>query len=173
MRLMQLGVYLLSLLRSDYSTEGLFQTLQHLVSEVGGRGKPVCLVVDGLSVLLSVGVQFRHVVRLVQMCTHLLTSTTGPCQGEGYVVAMVHCEGGGVEEPEQLLRTHLLHLCHLHLQARGLTTGHSKDIHGEVSVSWRDPACSGRQLPPQQIAHYKVNDKSVQIFAKGTSPTII
>lgn len=60
-----------------------------------------------------------------------------PPQGEGYLVAMVHCEEeeeeeGGHRRQEHLLRTHLLHLCHLHLQAKGLSTGYSRDVHGQV-----------------------------------------
>jgi hypothetical protein len=47
---------------------------------------------------------------------------------------MVHCEGADSDEPEQLLRKHLLHTCHLSLHVQGLTTGYSKDVHGNVRL---------------------------------------
>ena len=47
-------------------------------------------------------------------------------------MAMVHCEGADSDEPEQLLRKHLLHACHLSLHVQGLSTGYSKDVHGNV-----------------------------------------
>ena len=53
---------------------------------------------------------------------------------------MVHCEGevSEVEEEshseEELLRRYLLHNCDLSLQVSGLSTGYSKDVHGEVCV---------------------------------------
>lgn len=166
------GRVVLSLDR-DCCLKGVLQTLQQLISEAGKQEKPVCLVIDGLSVLLSVGVPLCEVVLLVQTCTHLLTSTSGPCQGEGYLVVMVHCEQGGEKEPEHFLHSHLLHLCHLHLQAKGLATGYSRDIHGQVSVSWRDPACTGQDLASPQTAQYKLTDKSVQIFATGMSTAIL
>ena len=50
-------------------------------------------------------------------------------QGEGYLVTMVHSDGG---EGEEVLRTHLLHQAHLVLHVEGLATGYSKEIHGEV-----------------------------------------
>ena len=50
------------------------------------------------------------------------------------MVVMVHCEEGKEGTPEDLLHKHLLHLCHLHLHAKGLDTGYCKDIHGEVQV---------------------------------------
>lgn len=48
-------------------------------------------------------------------------------------MAMVHCEGADSDEPEQLLRKHLLHACHLSLHVQGLSTGYSKDVHGNVN----------------------------------------
>lgn len=47
---------------------------------------------------------------------------------------MVHREEGEEGEPEENLYRHLLHLCHLDLQAKGFTTGYSKEVHGEVSM---------------------------------------
>lgn len=46
---------------------------------------------------------------------------------------MVHCDGADGDEEEQLLRKHLLHVCHLSLHVEGLSTGYSKDVHGNVS----------------------------------------
>ena len=54
-------------------------------------------------------------------------------QGCGCLVAMVHCDGTDSDEEEQLLRKHLLHICHLSLHVEGLSTGYSKDVHGNVS----------------------------------------
>ena len=51
------------------------------------------------------------------------------------MVVMVHREEGEEGEPEETLYRHLLHLCHLDLQAKGLSTGYSKDVHGEVRVT--------------------------------------
>ena len=48
-------------------------------------------------------------------------------------MTMVHCEGADSDEPEQLLRKYLLHACHLSLHVQGLSTGYSKDVHGNVS----------------------------------------
>ena len=52
-------------------------------------------------------------------------------QGEGYLVTMVHCDGS---EGEEMVRTHLLHRSHLVLHVEGLSTGYSKEVHGEVGI---------------------------------------
>lgn len=67
---------------SDYSVRGVCETLQQVVSasvKDGGQ-RPVCLILDGLSVLLSVGVPLCQVMALVHACIHMLTSSNGPCQ---------------------------------------------------------------------------------------------
>lgn len=45
--------------------------------------------------------------------------------------------------------------------------------HQQVSVCWRDPASTGKQLPTKQTAQYKLGDKSVQIFSKGLSKAVL
>jgi len=48
-------------------------------------------------------------------------------------VVMTHCdEDVDEDEDGRLLRDHLAHVCHMHISATGLKTGHSKDVHGEV-----------------------------------------
>ena len=46
---------------------------------------------------------------------------------------MTHCDKDVEDEEERLLRDHLSHVCHMHINVTGLPTGFSKDIHGEVS----------------------------------------
>lgn len=96
--------------------------MNSIVEKSSKVDKPVCLVLDDLSVLLSIGVSLEEVVGFVSYCRSL----------EGRLVAMVHCEES--ESEEQLLRDHLMHVSHLSLQVTGLATGYSKDVHGEVSV---------------------------------------
>jgi len=48
-------------------------------------------------------------------------------------VVMTHYdEDVDEDEDGHLLRDHLAHVCHMHVSATGLKTGHSKDVHGEV-----------------------------------------
>ena len=42
-------------------------------------------MIDGLSILLNLGVALSEVVLFVQACVQLLTSVHGPCQVSGYV----------------------------------------------------------------------------------------
>lgn len=67
---------------------------------------------------------------------------------------MVHCEGADSDESEQLLRKHLLHACHLSLHVQGLSTGYSKDVHGNVRLSERKTTATVHTcLLPHSQAH--------------------
>ena len=53
-------------------------------------------------------------------------------------MVMTHCdEDMDEDEDGRLLRDHLAHVCHMHISATGLKTGHSKDVHGEVLITPR------------------------------------
>ena len=41
--------------------------------------RPICLVIDDLSVLLSLGVQLSEVVSFISYCRQVLLSPQGPC----------------------------------------------------------------------------------------------
>ena len=142
---------------SELSLRGLYQQVSHSIERALSQlDRPVCLVIDDLSVLLSLGVKLSEVVSFISYCRRMLTSPNGLCsvrcqqlcpfsvcyytllctscmQGTGYLVAMVHCDVCDSDEEEQLLRRHLLHVCHLSLHVEGLVTGYSKDVHGNVS----------------------------------------
>ena len=49
-------------------------------------------------------------------------------------MTMVHCEGGECVESEDTLARHLLHSCHLSLHVKGLPSGYSRDVHGQVTI---------------------------------------
>ncbi len=99
------------------------------------------------------------------------------------MVAMVHCESEPAErEGEELLRTHLLHRCDLCLSAEGLKTGYSREVHGELRAEWRASGCE--ELPSRtrgaeaenqrtKCAQFKVTDRTVQLFARGTSKAVL
>ena len=59
--------------------------------------------------------------------------------GGGYMVTMVHCEGGGGCD-EETLGHHLAHKAHLSLHVEGLPSGYSRDVHGQVQSSYNRPS---------------------------------
>ncbi|KAK1332739.1 hypothetical protein QTO34_007422 [Cnephaeus nilssonii] len=128
--------------------------------------RPV-LLVDDLSVLLSLGVGAVAVLDFIHYCR---ACVCGRLQGN--IVALVHASGDAEDEESDLLLNGLSHQSHLVLRAEGLATGFCRDVHGQLRVLWRTPsppAPRGRSLTFQ----YKIQDKSVSFFAKGMSPAVL
>lgn len=66
-------------LSRDFSLCRLYQMLRDSVASLR-QDRPVCLIIDDISVLLSVGVGVAEVVSLVHYCQQLLCSPDGLCK---------------------------------------------------------------------------------------------
>ena len=73
---------------SDYSLRGLYVFLREVVGESrkASPEKPVCLLVDGLSVVTSVGVSVTSVVDFAHYCQQMLCTPDGLCKVGGVFV---------------------------------------------------------------------------------------
>ncbi|CAN9514479.1 unnamed protein product [Ophioblennius macclurei] len=141
-------------------------------AEERGWGPPV-LLVDDLSVLLSLGVASGAVLDFSHYCKAAVCSRL-----KGSVVTLVRCGGGEEEEeegdeegPEWLLKG-LTHQSSLSLQVQGLPTGYCRDIHGQVEVCWRRSQADG-QPTHSKLFQFKVHDKGASFFARGTSSAVL
>lgn len=150
------------------------EALKPVASEEAAWRCPV-LLVDDLSVLLSLGVgavavldfihyceatvcctlQVPRVCRAVEALSPWLPDLLSQLEAgsylvpllQGNVVALVHDSGDAEDEENNILLNGLSHQSHLILRAEGLATGFCRDVHGQVCRNWdQDP-------PGQQAAH--------------------
>ncbi|KAM9074629.1 elongator complex protein 6 isoform 1-T1 [Megaptera novaeangliae] len=89
------------------------------------------LLVDDLSVLLSLGVGAVAVLDFVHYCRATVCR-----ERKGNVVALVHDSGDAEDEENDILLNGLGHQSQLILRAEGLATGFCKDVHGQVRRGW-------------------------------------
>ncbi|XP_036395425.1 elongator complex protein 6 [Megalops cyprinoides] len=139
-------------------------------SEVAEWGPPV-LIVDDLTVLLSLGVRAGAVLDFAHYCRAFVCS-----KQQGNMVILVRgedeAEDEGDEEGSEWLLKGLTHQCSLALRVEGLPTGYCKDIHGQVEVCWQ--GCSrGVGCPQRKLFQYKVHDKGASFFARGMSSAVL
>ncbi|XP_007534035.2 elongator complex protein 6 isoform X2 [Erinaceus europaeus] len=123
------------------------------------------LLVDDLSVLLSLGLGAVAVLDWMQYCR-----ATVCCQLKGNIVALVHDREDTEDEENDILLNGLSHQSHLILRTEGLATGFCRDVHGQLQIRWRQPTTQrDRSLTYQ----YKIQDKNVSFFAKGLAPAVL
>ncbi|XP_056331357.1 elongator complex protein 6 [Danio aesculapii] len=162
------GTEALSYLRSPGAgLEGLFRFVERSLCQSGDGGPPV-LIIDDLSVLLSLGVSAGAILDFTLYCRATVCSEL-----QGNMVILVRCEEEDADDEEELnlLQRGLVHECHLALHVEGLPTGYCRDIHGQVEVWWRQ---RGNALYNQrQIFQFKVHDKGASFFTRGTSRAVL
>ncbi|KAJ7985528.1 hypothetical protein DPEC_G00352990 [Dallia pectoralis] len=160
---------------SSSDLRGLYDFVRGNIRASEGQGEdwgPPVLLVDDLSVVLSLGVSVGAVLDFSHYCKATFCSEL-----QGGMVMLVRCEAKEEEDEEesdegseQLLRG-LTHQCSLTLQVQGLLTGYCRDIHGEVEVCWRG-RCDSLQIQRKRF-QYKVYDKGALFFARGTSSAVL
>ncbi|XP_008322390.1 elongator complex protein 6 isoform X1 [Cynoglossus semilaevis] len=132
-------------------------------------GPPV-LLVDDLSVLLTLGVTVGAVLDFSHYCQATICSKL-----QGNMVMLVRCDQeedeGDNESPACLLKG-LTHQSSLTLDVQGLPTGYCRDIHGQVEVCWQRRQGDG-QNTQNKLFQYKVHDKGASFFARGTSSAVL
>ncbi|KAM9353213.1 elongator complex protein 6 [Symphorus nematophorus] len=161
--------------------KSLYEFVRSSINGPGGGGEgaggaeewgPPVLLVDDLSVLLSLGVSVGAVLDFSHYCRAAVCS-----QLQGNVVMLARCDGeeeeddGDDEGSERLLKG-LTHQCSLTLHVQGLPTGFCRDIHGQVEVCWRRRRGDG-QHTQKKLFQYKVHDKGASFFARGTSSAVL
>ncbi|XP_015263205.1 PREDICTED: elongator complex protein 6 [Gekko japonicus] len=136
---------------------------------VGGDSwKCPVLIVDDLSVLLSLGVKPTDVLDFVHYCRVTVNSLL-----KGNAVVMVRGSDDSEDEENELLAKALRYQSSRILWAEGLATGFCKDVHGQLTIvcrsSWEEKA--EREL--QQVYQYKIQDRNVSFFARGMSVAVL
>ncbi|XP_041798869.1 elongator complex protein 6 isoform X2 [Chelmon rostratus] len=142
--------------------KSLYEFVQSSMSRSGGTGEgtdgaeewgPPVLLVDDLSVLLSLGVSVGAVLDLSHYCRATICS-----QLQGNVVMLARCDGeeeeddGDDEGSERLLKG-LTHQCSLTLHVQGLPTGFCRDIHGQSRVPSRRCLISQSSFLQSSVQH--------------------
>ncbi|KAL1920935.1 uncharacterized protein VTP21DRAFT_11570 [Calcarisporiella thermophila] len=127
------------------------------------------IVIDDLSALLYSG---WSVLEVNQWSKALLrmAEKTGGC-----VVTLTHADDtlAGDMDQEALLNS-LLHSADYVLQTRALSSGRSRDVHGQLTLARGPRFCTKRLSGFEgRTLQYKLMDNNVQFFAKGYSSGVL
>ncbi|KAF9309570.1 Elongator subunit elp6 [Podila horticola] len=156
-----------------------YKFLENLIRDVAKGpshgGKQLCLILDDLSVLLNCGWPCRDVLALVRYLKQLVAKHNGA------LITLVHADGVMSEEVSQdgLVKGVFYEADYI-LDVRGLDSGGSRDVHGQLSML-HGPGYLMRQRSgqakenewPALTLHYKILDNNVDVFAKGYSSGVL
>ncbi|XP_063274250.1 elongator complex protein 6 isoform X3 [Prinia subflava] len=147
----------------------LFEFVQASLAAAGGDcGQGPVLLVDDLSVLLSLGAAPVAVLDFIHYCRVSVC-----CQLKGNVVVLVHSNEDSEDEENELVVNSLCHHSDLILWAEGLATGFCKDVHGQIKIIKRLSLRRAAEQDLVQIYQYKIQDRNVTFFAPGLSAAVL
>ncbi|NXX77251.1 ELP6 protein, partial [Urocolius indicus] len=154
---------------STSDLRALFNFVQTSLSAAGSDSwKGSVLLVDDLSVLLSLGARPVAVLDFIHYCRVSVC-----CQLQGNIVVLVHSNEDSEDEENELVVNSLCHHSDLILWAEGLVTGFCKDVHGQIKIIKRlSLELTGKQ-DHVQIYQYKIQDRNVTFFARGLSAAVL
>eukprot|EP00112_Aurelia_sp_Birch-Aquarium-sp1_P019741 Seg4947.2 transcript_id=Seg4947.2/GoldUCD/mRNA.D3Y31 product="hypothetical protein" protein_id=Seg4947.2/GoldUCD/D3Y31 len=139
------------------------QTLKSTVSD-----KVTLLIFDDITSLVNSGVSAETVADFMHYCYSMAVSPNNKL----CLLALMHCDLDIDDEATIFLRNQLKYHVTISINVKGLTTGYSRDVHGQVEVKRRDPQGSNTQTETK-IMQYKLNDKGVDFFPLGTSAAVL
>lgn len=154
---------------STSELRALFEFVRVSLTPVDGDSwKGPVLLVDDLSVLLSLGAAPVAVLDFIHYCR------VSVCyQLKGNIVVLVHSNEDSEDEENELVVNSLCHHSDLILWAEGLATGFCKDVHGQIKIIKRLSLRQAGEQDQVQIYQYKIQDRNVTFFARGLSAAVL
>ncbi|NXB79378.1 ELP6 protein, partial [Donacobius atricapilla] len=152
---------------STSDLRALFDFVRLALAAPGSWKGPV-LLVDDLSVLLSLGAAPVAVLDFIHYCRVAVC-----CQLKGNIVVLVHSNEDSEDEENELVVNSLCHHSDLILWAEGLATGFCKDVHGQIKIIKRLSLRQAAEQDLVQVYQYKIQDRSVTFFARGLSAAVL
>ncbi|ESO98639.1 hypothetical protein LOTGIDRAFT_238994 [Lottia gigantea] len=142
----------------------LYNNLITYVDQLGSEGKPVAVMIDDISMLLSIGVLSKDIVSLCHsLQSHLTQRKLGPL--------ITLSNNYGDDDDCLSMVKFLRHLCTVSIQISSLPSGYCKDVHGQMKILRRNQL--GRNKAIERTVQFKVNDKNVNLFAVGLSLAVL
>ncbi|XP_041362698.1 elongator complex protein 6-like [Gigantopelta aegis] len=125
------------------------------------------VIIDNIGFLLNIGVSAKDVVTFMHYLNNCLFKTG---EESGLLVTLITNTEN--DEQSDIVWKSMCHSCSLTLHVAGLESGYCKDVHGEISVVWRDGHYSYRKMSSQKF-QFKLTEKNIDIFAVGMSSAVL
>ena len=157
----------LTLRDPKFSLKPLYEKISEEISKFQ-NDRSFLLLIDDVSVFLSLGVSAIDVQDFVHYCQVAACTK----QKAGCLVTLVHADHEQGDSEEELLERQLIYKCDLQLHVKGLSSGHCREVHGQLEIMDHNAAMlSGR--PSRKVVQYKIMDKNVTFFAPGNSASVL
>ena len=158
---------------SDKETciKALYETIEvNYKSLRNWQTTPTLVLIDDLSMLIQLGISPLNIVWLMKYLRNLTV-----CHPENFacLTSFVHRDAEIEDDDINFVVKNLQHNCDIHLQVFGLPTGYSREVHGQLQVIRNFTQDQSNVMSNSRTVQFKIGDKNVHFFAKGTSSAVL
>lgn len=147
------------------SLREFYNTIREHVEASAKQSSNPLVIIDDVNVLVWGGFPVSEVLSLLHNIRVLVESFNGT------LVSVLHAdeEGNDDEESDSFVRS-VLSRADIVLMVEGLQSGHSRDVHGQLSII-NGPKQRG--VVEAQALHYRLMDNNCTFFAKGIAQGVL
>lgn len=154
---------------SEQPLRNLYHVIRRTVEPWRENDERFVLVIDGVSSLLNLGVLSSQIEIFVNYCRTLIEGNNNSDYLGVLVIVTKSC---GKDEDASLIINSLAQCCVVHMSLEALSTGFSREIHGNLRFIFNHTS-PHHALPDVQLFQYKMEDKNIKLFAPGTSASVL
>jgi len=163
----------------ENALSNLSKTIENKISEFEDSSKPLYVIIDKLSLFLSIGITISKIIPFLLKVQQLvldrkgtLVTLTNGVSGRVHEKTHLHEIDTG-DEQENKLVSFLDHTSHLTVVVWKLKTGYSEIVSGNICFGWARESADHHSTQDGGRYQYNIEEKDVKVFALGTSSAVL
>lgn len=153
----------------EYPLRNFYNQIKKTVQPWKEDGKYFLIIIENINSVLNMGVKTKDVEIFIHYCRNLI----GDCSNEKSGSLVVVTTADENDEDASHVTKSLAHLALIHLSSQGLSTGLSREVHGDLKITTFDRYNPHQCLPNIHQFQYKMEEKNMKLFAPGTSANLL
>lgn len=153
----------------EYPLRNFYNLIKKAVQPWKDDGKYFMIIIENVNCLLNMGIHTKDVEVFINYCRNLI----GDCVNEKSGSLVVVTTADEKDEDASHVTKTLAHAALIHLSSRGLSTGLSREVHGDLKITAFDRYNPHHCLPNIHQFQYKMEEKNMKLFAPGTSANLL
>ncbi|KAK8741188.1 hypothetical protein OTU49_002549 [Cherax quadricarinatus] len=149
--------------------KNLYKLIKKTIEPWKETGKFFLLIVENITSLLNLGVQPRDINIFSQYCKNLIGDS--PLKKSSLLVIVTTNDDD--DNDESLVTKGIARSALLHVSLKGLSTGLSREVHGDFKITKFNQHAPYQCLPVTHHFQFKMEDKNMKLFAPGTSACVL
>nr|XP_045597767.1 elongator complex protein 6-like isoform X1 [Procambarus clarkii] len=149
--------------------KNLYKLIKKSIEPWKENGQYFLIIIENITSLLNLGIQAGDINIFSQYCKALVGGSNNTKSGS-LIIVTTHDER---DEGACLVTKTIAHSAIIYMSLQGLSTGISRDVHGDLKITSFNRHSPFQCLPSIHHFQFKMEDKNMKLFAPGTSANVL